>query len=264
MKWTAEAISAAAMMPWPSFHEEFPDYTFDAWEVKRRRATKRLEADAAFEVEDTLTASHGPMTHSAIAHLGPMMATPDVVNFHIAFFDFETTDLKANFGRLLCLSVANDRGEVITIRADEPRFVGRSRRDDSRLAVAARDLLESYDILVGWNSKRFDLRFLNGRLMLAQGDDGSPERPMRADIMHVDNLYTSRYYAAWHSHRLDAIAKTLRTPHQKTDILPDVWQAAIEGEQWAMDYIVEHCEHDVLVLRDVFERYRRHIRIVHR
>jgi len=60
------------------------------------------------------------------------------------------------------------------------------------------------------------------------------------------------------------VAKTLRTPHQKTDILPDVWQAAIEGEVWAMDYIVEHCEYDVLVLRDVFERYRRHIRIVHR
>jgi hypothetical protein len=52
--------------------------------------------------------------------------------------------------------------------------------------------------------------------------------------------------------------------HSKTSLDPDIWEAAKDFETWAMDYVCEHCEADTLVLRDVFWRYRRVIKVVHR
>lgn len=262
--WSEAELADVVRLDWPEFRQKYPSRTFDSFEVKRRRLFKAIEADESTPAEaaalerDRLSPERLHLDPSTTAHLGPMVATPDVVNFNIGFFDFETTDLKANFGRILAFSVADQFGKVTSLRADDPALVGRSRRDDSRIAAAARDLLESFDLLVSWNGKRFDIRFLNGRLLLGN------ERPLRGDIMHVDGLPISRHYFAWHSHRLDAVQKTLRLENSKTGLDPDIWEAARDLEKWALDYVVEHCEADVLVLRDVFWRYRRVIKVVHR
>lgn len=271
--WTPETLAAVARLSgrddWTTFHEQYPDISYDAWETKRRRVLKELAADDTLADDearllDDLEKHLRPHTPDGDARLalepslGPKMAVPDVVNFNIGFFDYETTGLKANFGRTLVMSVADMHGKVTTLRADDPAFWGRNRRDDSLLVAASRDLLETFDILCSWNGKRFDLRYLNGRLMLGN------QRPLRGDIMHVDLLPISRHYLAWHSHRLDAVAKTLRLDVQKTDLDFDAIEAARDGETWAMDNIVEHCEHDVLVLRQVFNAYQRLLKVVHR
>jgi uncharacterized protein YprB with RNaseH-like and TPR domain len=265
--WTPDALAAVTSLTrnedWPDFHQRFPNISYDAWETKRRRVMRAQVADETLADDEarlmaTLdrVAPVNPLPYDA--HLGPKVEVPDVVNFKIGFFDYETTGLKANFGRTLCMSVADMYGQVFTLRADDPALAGRTRRDDSRLVAASRDLLEEFDILCSWNGKRFDLRYLNGRLMLGN------ERPIRGDLMHVDLLPISRHYLAWHSHRLDAVAKTLRLDVQKTELDFDAIEAARDGEEWALDNIVEHCEHDVLVLRQVFNRYQHLLKVVHR
>lgn len=263
--WTEQEISDVFVLPWTAFREKYPERSYDSYETKRRRLMKEVVADESVPAEaDALSRDRAGLAErvgldpSMTAHLGPEVASPDVVNFNIGFFDFETTDLKANFGRILAFSVADQFGKITTLRADDPRMMGRNRRDDSLIAAAARDILEQFDLIVSWNGKRFDVRFLNGRLLL--GD----ERPLRGDIMHVDGLPISRHYFAWHSHRLEAVQKTLRLKNSKTGLDPDIWEAAKDFEKWALDYVVEHCEADVLVLRDVFWRYRRVIKVVHR
>lgn len=269
-RWSQAALDAVARLTknedWPEFHALHPEIGYDAWEVKRRRVLKALEADETLADDEAALArtvvqgDHGskPSPLPLIPHVGPKVAIPEVVNFKIGFFDYETTGLKANFGRTLVFSVADAFGNVTTLRADDPALAGRNRRDDSRLVAASRDLLETYNVLVSWNGKRFDLRYLNGRLVLAG------ERPLRGDLMHVDLLPISRHYLAWHSHRLDAVAKTLRLGNQKTELDFDAIEAARDGETWAMDNIVEHCEADVLVLRDVFARYQDLLKVIHR
>lgn len=263
--WTEAEIGDVLVLPWTSFREKYPERSYDSYDTKRRRLMKEVVADETPPIqEEQLERDRRglspalKMDPSVTAHLGPDIAIPDVVNFKIGFYDFETTDLKANFGRILGFVVVDQFGDEIKLRADEPRFLGRNKRDDSKIAAAARDVLESFDILVSWNGKRFDNRFLNGRLVLAN------ERPLRGDLMHVDALPISRHYFAWHSHRLDAVAKTLRLGNQKTPLDPDTWEAAKDLEEWAMDYVMEHCVADCLVLRDTFWRYRRVIKVVHR
>lgn len=263
--WTETEIGDVLVLPWTSFREKYPSRSYDSYETKRRRLMKEVVADETLPAEAAELAKDRAgivdrvmLDPSLQAHLGPEIAPPDVVNFRIGFYDFETTDLKANFGRILGFVAVDQFGDATILRADEARFAGRNKRDDSKIAAAARDILESFDILVSWNGKRFDNRFLNGRLVLAN------ERPLRGDLMHVDALPISRHYFAWHSHRLDAVAKTLRLGNQKTPLDPDTWEAAKDLESWAMDYVIEHCVADCMVLRETFWRYRRIIKVVHR
>lgn len=185
------------------------------------------------------------------------------VGFRMGFFDFETTDLKALMGRLLVFSVTDNFGEIITRTIYD--FPQKSIIDDRGLAVFARDTLETFDILVGWNSKMFDISMLNARLMRWG------ERPARFDIMHLDPMYKARAGANGiriGSSKLVNVDKFFNRndPNEvhKTDIDWDIWALAGAGDKDSMDYIVEHCEADVLVLRSVFNHLKPLIRTIHR
>lgn len=178
--------------------------------------------------------------------LGPEVPLPGTVNFRIGFFDFETGGLLANYGRVLVMAVADAKGDVELLRADDE---GRDPLDDADLVTAARDVLESYQVLVSWYGRHFDIRYLNGRLMIAGA------RPMRPPMLHFDLKDVSRRELAWQSHSLDAVARTLRVPFQKTPLSPDAMAAAMDGQTWGLDNLAEHCVRDALVTRAVFARY---------
>lgn len=40
MRWTPEALAAAGSTEWHDFHDRYPQFSYDAWEVKRRRVEK--------------------------------------------------------------------------------------------------------------------------------------------------------------------------------------------------------------------------------
>lgn len=191
------------------------------------------------------------------------VAKGSYVGFRIGFFDFETTDLKALMGRLLVFSVTDNFGDIITRTIYD--FPQRSIIDDRGLAMFARDTLETFDILVGWNSKMFDVPMMNARLMR------HGERPARFDIMHLDPMYKARAGSAGiriGSSKLVNVDKFFNRNDpgsiHKTEIDWDIWALAGAGDKAAMDYIVEHCEADVLVLRSVFNHLKPLIRTIHR
>lgn len=244
--------------------------SFDAWEVKRRRIVMTdptLEADeaalaSAIFGEEKAAAKRRDLPFAKAqptGHLGRKVATPPVVNFDICFFDIETTNLKANFGRILCASFGDMFGTVTTLRADEARFRREKVRDDSLLVAAVRDYLETKDIWVGWNSKAFDIPYIDSRLLIAG------ERPLRKDIIHVDPMYKAGQFSlALASRSLDNVSKTFRTDATKTFIDFDHWQDAAMGDTAALDYVVEHCEADIRTLMAVFDRLRPLIKTMHR
>jgi uncharacterized protein YprB with RNaseH-like and TPR domain len=247
--------------------------SYDAWEKKRRVVEQRqlamdpeeLDVDelALLSQSQSEKDDHKRISKALVAaekpNLGATREFPNIITFEPAYFDLETTNLKANFGRILCASVADMFGNVRTFRIDEAPYARTKRRDDIALAVGLRDYLEQFDVIMGWYSKMFDIPFLNTRLLIGN------ERPLRADIMHVDAIWKAKKGSmALHSARLDALAKTFRLDTQKTVLDPDIWQDASDGDKVAMDYVVEHCEADVLVLRKVFYVLKPLIKIVHR
>jgi uncharacterized protein YprB with RNaseH-like and TPR domain len=245
------------------------DRPYDSWEIKRRRVSQSDDAallrdEEVLNEEPRLSKTERARIDKALVaaerpNLGKKREFPDVITWEPAFFDIETTNLKANFGRILCASVADMYGNVRTFRVDEAPWQRERRRDDIALCVGLRDYLEQFDVLVGWYSKMFDVPYLNTRLLIGS------ERPMRSDMMHFDPIWKAKKGSlALHSARLDAVAKTFRLEVQKTGLDPEIWNDAADGDREAMDYVVEHCEKDVLVLRQAFHILKPLARIIHR
>lgn len=172
----------------------------------------------------------------------------------VTFFDLESTDLSANWGRILCGSFLGLEGDdVLTYRKDVKPFSGRNKVDDSRLAVAIRDEIESADVLVGWNSILFDVPLLNARL--AQAGERSCKIGEKHGVIHVDLMY----YAGGQSMKIGRrslafVSRFFDVENEKTPLDGETWQLAATGDRPAMDLVVEHCEADVRVLKDVWPK----------
>ena len=174
-------------------------------------------------------------------------------------FDIETTDLAANFGRLLCCSfidvvpgVPNLPKFTTTFRRDYKKWQGGKLTDDRKLAIAIRDRLEDADIIVGWNSILFDVPFVNTRLA-AYG-----ERPIQVGEKYGSHHIDLMYYAGGQSlrlgsRRLDVVTKFFGTT-PKTPLTAEIWAEASVGDKEAMKQVVEHCEADVCATADVFPK----------
>ena len=177
---------------------------------------------------------------------------------NVLFFDTESTDLSASWGRILCASFVGLKGEVFTLRGDKRRYRGKNVVDDGKLVTAIRNELEKADICCGWNSILHDIPLLNARLALAG------ERPCQIGskfgTWHLDMMY----YAGGTSmkvggRRLDTIAKYFQCENQKTPLDGEIWQLAAVRDKKALDSVVEHCEADVAVLRDLWPHIAPHV-----
>lgn len=178
----------------------------------------------------------------------------------IVFWDLESTDLSASWGRLLCGSFADVDGKVTTFRGDEPQYRGADSVDCGKLAAACRDRIEAADVLVGWNTILFDIPILNAWL-LKYGHREVQLTTRRKASHHLDLMYyAGGSFLRMGSRRLDNVAKFFRIDHQKTPLDGHTWQLAARGDGEAMDRVVEHCESDVLVLRDLFPLLSRFIK----
>ena len=166
----------------------------------------------------------------------------------IGSFDLECSNLNADFGILLCGAVKEmgvDTPHVF--RIDKSPGYKKQPWNDAWLAQQLRDLLSGFDMLFGWNSSRFDWPFLNTRLV----KHGIPALPKK---LHKDALYTSRYKLRLHSNRLASVQEFFDTPTSKSSIDGNLWTKALTGDRESMDYIVDHCERDVVVLEQIIAK----------
>jgi uncharacterized protein YprB with RNaseH-like and TPR domain len=169
----------------------------------------------------------------------------------IVGFDLECTSLKPNVGRIICCSFKPLSGGVYTFGALDRRFRKPDVYDDGALAKAIRDELEKYDLIMGWNSKNFDVKFLNSRLLRAGHRTKTAQH-------HVDGMWSFRSKAsAWS--KLDTVHKFLPTERsvEKTSVEWEKWMRVLGWDkklrESAMASIVDHCEKDVIVLEEVFQ-----------
>lgn len=179
----------------------------------------------------------------------------------ITAFDIETTDLKGMMGLLLCGSFQPivppeyDTLDAYTL-FDAEKYT-KNANPDGDLAVALRDEIEKYDMIVTWNGKMFDIPFLNARLLKHH------ERPVRVKF-HFDAMYQAGYSAnRIGSKKLVNVQKFLDCTEAKTEIDWDVWKLAIMGDDEALAQVIEHCEQDVKVLAEVYWRLLPYLKNLH-
>lgn len=156
----------------------------------------------------------------------------------IAYFDMETTGLRPEFDRIICASIYSyPSGDMVTYRIDETKHEDFA--DDRELAILVRDELERHHIISGWNSKGFDIPFLNTRLN-AQGEKRVSSK------LHIDAMYQ---YRGWRgvkprNSRLSTVAEFWNLDERKMDVDGQVWVKAQGGNTKAINILVERCESD--------------------
>ena len=174
----------------------------------------------------------------------------------IAFYDIETT--YSAWSRILSVCIVDGFGNLEVFRLDDPRYAGESWTDYSKLVKAVKESLEAYDVIVGWNSKLFDLPIINARLLAAGEDPCDP-------LMHIDLMYKATGSAVRVGRKsLDNVSKYFGVANKKTPLDPRVWDAADHGDKDAYDTIIEHNIADVYVTRDVYGKLKRLVRNIHR
>lgn len=194
-----------------------------------------------------LKAVRNDPTGIPVEELGPVQ--PGLGFLRSVAWDLETTDLHALMGRILCCSFYDmETGETWTLRLDEAPFaVPGNPIDDSRLAVAIRDTLEQYDVLISYNGILFDHKMLKARLLKA--GERMPEPRWVVDPMwNVRSNFKM-------SSKLANVTKFVGGEEKPAPTWEE-WQGAAAGHRPSMDIIAERCEADCRILADVARRIK--------
>lgn len=171
--------------------------------------------------------------------------------WNVGFLDIETTALGADFGFVLgaCIKPGNEE-KILTFRIDSYKNYKNKLYDDHQLVLDICKAIEQFDVIVHYNGDNFDLPFLDTRLAV-HGEK------KRVSLIHsIDLLPIVKKKMRLGSNRLDAVAAALGLQHEKTRLEPQIWQRASHGSKPDMDYIIDHCEADVLVLEEAFKRLK--------
>src|SRR6185312_6232542 len=176
-------------------------------------------------------------------------------NAKIIAWDIETTDLSANWGWILSAAWCdlNDPGRSIKhVRIDKYKGFNSDRTNDKPLLVDLANALSEADIWVTWYGDRFDIPFVNTRL-LVHGLSTLPTIPS------VDGWRAARNHLKLTSNRLASLTELFGVD-RKTPVLEKQWQRARAGHTDGIDYVVEHNLKDVKVLGEVYDLIRPVIR----
>lgn len=200
--------------------------SFDGWEVKRRRIA--------------VASDRVPVQSAGAGYVG----------FSIGFFDIETTFSTQPI--VLYAAIADGFGRITEFRR------GPDITDDAALVRDLAAALSEYDILVSWNGKLFDVPVVQARLAF--------HGMRRLELnMHVDLMYyATGQFMRMGRKSLQSVSEYFEVSNQKTPLRVRQWDGAMAGKPEEYEKIVEHCNADVLVLRDVFPVLKRHIRTIHR
>lgn len=170
---------------------------------------------------------------------------------NIVLWDIETFgfDFGADKGFILCGSykTLGKKGIGTAVRKNLGRN-GAKMWDDKQVCKQLYDVLSKADMWVTHNGKRFDVPFLNTRL-LKHGLAPLPPVP------HFDTCEVIWKKLKMRA-RLDNVQKFFKFPDKKTDLVLEKHAMAAAGHAKMLKEIVVHCEADVRVLEHAYKKLR--------
>lgn len=169
-----------------------------------------------------------------------------------AIFDLETSSLFANSGIILCCCI-KEYGvrKITTIRADTFPNWKHCRSDNSPVVREIIKELGRFDILAAHNGQYFDKTWLNAA-SLKYGVE-----PVCRYKKFIDPVLLSRRHLKMGRNSLTSLIDYFEVPTHKTPIEFKHWiQASHDGNSRSLDYIVQHCQKDVVSLEQVYDKVR--------
>lgn len=166
----------------------------------------------------------------------------------IVFFDIECTwGLNADTGALLCCAIKT-LGDKKAKCFNQWDYEGWEKDifDDKQLVKAIYDELVDADALCGHYSSRFDLPYINSRLIL----HGYPPLPT---IPHLDTWRIARYQMKLSRNSLNVLAEYLGV-EMKMHIGKAAWADIMNRKKAACKKMTDYCKQDVEVLEQIYHK----------
>lgn len=181
----------------------------------------------------------------------------------IVFIDLETSAALAYcFGRhKVFLQQDNIKEEGGKILCSGYRWLGQSKstvlkdysevkqKEDYLVCQIMHDIYSNADVVVGHNLLGFDHKMLEVRCLA----NGLPPLPT---VKLIDTLQIAKKEFRFPSNKLDSLAAYLGIGRKVSHAGIDMWIKVQEGDQAALDSMVEYCEQDVDLLYEVFMNLR--------
>jgi uncharacterized protein YprB with RNaseH-like and TPR domain len=167
----------------------------------------------------------------------------------VGYFDIETSNLKADFGIILCYCIKEaGKNKIIsrTVTRDELHEAGCLDREVVKQCIAD---IQKYDRIITHYGKRFDIPFLRSRALFFNLDF-----PIYGKIFLEDTYFILRHRFCISRNRLETACRHILGKTRKTHLDPRQWIMALQGDRQALDYILDHCKADVRDLEDLYNR----------
>jgi len=164
----------------------------------------------------------------------------------VGFLDIETSNLKANFGIVLCWCILDENGTLYEDWLTKKDVL--SGNEDTRVVSTCIETMRAFDRVVGHYSTYFDIPFLRSRAIIHGLDF-----PKHGELYHTDVWRMAKTKLCLHSNRQDVIAESLQGKTIKTRISHPAWRQAMMGDEKAAAEVVDHCEKDVQDLKKNYD-----------
>lgn len=190
----------------------------------------------------------------------------DVKKLKVLFFDLETSPEEGYFwnrwktniaepqvkrySHLLTASWAVNEGEVQSTKLSHSEIMS---EDDLTSVVDMVQAINSADIVVGFNSKKFDIKYLKTRMI-------KWNLPPLKPVKHVDIYQVSKSQMRFPSNSMNNIAKYLGYSVLKQETGGfDLWRRCLSEDKGISDTAMKHMENynqkDIIVTRNLYKQF---------
>ena len=165
----------------------------------------------------------------------------------IVILDLETSSLAADAGIIVGAGLMTEAGKSEYLQAGKTS-------EEKPLLTKLLKRLETFDVIVTWSGRGFDIPFLTSRLLKHKMDP----RPIFSK-MHLDlnEVVKSRMRLTFTY--LDHVCEFFEIKRDKGPMgleVPHLFVRALEGDESALGAIRDHCLDDLRVTREVFLKLR--------
>jgi hypothetical protein len=157
----------------------------------------------------------------------------------LAFVDIEASNLKADFGTVVVVSIKPYGKKPITFTAPPGR--------DKTLLKDVSEELHKYALWATFYGKLFDVPYINSRLLV----HGLPPLEKRH---HLDMYFAIKARTCLSRRNQAHLLSWLGTPESKMSVSPSVWAEMAADPKKALKILAKRCESDVTGLEAMYER----------
>lgn len=159
----------------------------------------------------------------------------------LAFVDIEASNLNADFGTVVVVSIKPYKMDPITFHCRPGR--------DKKLLKDVAKVMEEYPVWGTFYGKLYDIPFLNSRLLV----NGLPPLPKHH---HIDMYWVVKSRTHLSRRNQGHILSWLGTNEEKMSVSPTIWANLARDYDTNIKILIDRCESDVIGLEAMYDRVK--------